>query len=246
MNDNYAEINWDKIDKNLYSKKNIIYGAGYNGKLLYKLMEDKALQVEAFYDDDDSRWSEMFCGKKIISKEELVLFDKSSVNIIISSMYVNQIWEKVLALGFKNVYTIIDKLLEKDTKSFEFYKYSMNKQYIENLEKLINSSEDNLTKQYFELIRNSVLAGKALKGITELYCGEKQYLLKCFKNKLDGINFLDAGAYTGDTVQEILSENIQPMGIYCFEADKNNYDRLSNYIKSNFMGGGRRQLHSCK
>lgn len=236
MNHNYTEINWDKPDNNLYSRKNIIYGAGYNGKILCKLMEDKALQVEAFFDDDSTRWGEVFCEKRILSKEELVLLDKDSVNIIISSMYVGQIGEKTSASGFKNIYTIIDKLLEKDTKDFEFYKYSRNKEYIENLEKLINASEDSMTKQYFELIRNSVLAGKALKGITEMYCGEKQYLLNCFKGKLNGINFLDAGAYTGDTVREILGENIRPMGVYCFEADKNNYDSLQKYILGNSVG----------
>lgn len=238
MNENCIEINWDDIDGNLYSKSNIVYGAGHNGKLLCELMEDKSLQVEAFYDDDSSRWGEMFCGKKIISKESLVLLDKEDVNIIISSMYVWQIYEKILALGFKNVYTIVNKLLEKDTKDFDFYKYSTNREFVEALEELIAASEDCLTKQYFEIIKKSVLAGKALKDITRLYCGEKQYLLKCFKGKLDGINFLDAGAYTGDTVREILGEGIQPLGIYCFEADKHNYDRLCNYIINNSPGGG--------
>lgn len=47
-----------------------------------------------------------------------------------------------------------------------------------------------------------VLAGRAVKDIVELYCREKQYFLNCFRGKLSGLNFIDAGAYTGDTLRE--------------------------------------------
>ena len=62
--------------------------------------------------------------------------------------------------------------------------------------------------------------------------GEKQYFIKEFEGKLDGLTFLDAGAYTGDTVRELLAEGIQPESVYCFEADSSNYAKLKKWVDS--------------
>ncbi len=95
-----TEINWDNINNEFFCKKNIIYGAGYNGKLLYEIFKEKLIPIEAFYDDDSTRWGEYFCGKIILSKELFNNYDRTNTNIIIASMYVGQIIEKIQELGF--------------------------------------------------------------------------------------------------------------------------------------------------
>lgn len=226
------EINWDNINSEFFCKKNIIYGAGYNGKLLYGIFKEKLIPIEAFYDDDSTRWGEYFCGKMILSKELLNNYDRTDTNIIIASMYVGQIIAQIQGLGFLNIYSTIEKLLEKDTEDFKFYNYQNRQDYLNDLDKLIDVSEDDKTKQYFLTIKKTVLKGKAIKDIINVCCDEKQYFLNCFKGKLNGINLLDAGAYTGDTVREILRD-IQGGGIekvYSFEADSHNYEKLQRYI----------------
>ncbi len=198
------EINWDNINKEFFGKKNIIYGAGYNGKLLYEIFKRNAIPIEGFYDDDNTRWGECFCGKIILSKELFNNYDRTDTNIIIASMYVGQIREKIQELGFLNIYSTIEKLLEKDTEDFKFYNYQNRQDYLNDLDNLIDVSEDDKTKQYFSTIKKTILKGKAIKDIINVYCDEKQYFLNCFKGKLNEVNFLDAGAYTGDTVREIL------------------------------------------
>ncbi|MCM1441531.1 MAG: FkbM family methyltransferase, partial [Roseburia sp.] len=112
---------------------------------------------------------------------------------------------------------------------FRFEEYQQDKKYQEKLSKCIESFEDGLSQKYFSIILESVLQGKALREITKVYSGEKQYFLSCFKGKLENLNILDAGAYTGDTVKEIMAEGIRPMAVYCFEANVGNFAGLKEY-----------------
>lgn len=227
------EINFHDIDKSIFENKNIIYGAGYNGKLLYEMLKSRGVAIDAFYDDDRNRWGDFYCDKKILSIDELVAYDKNITNIFISSMYIKQIADKICKLGFKEIFIALDMLLEKDTDTFNFSEYQNNYNYIHDLEYLIDAIQDSQTKKYFELIKKTVMSGKALHEITDLYCDESQYFLNCFKGKLNGKKILDAGAYTGDTVRELAEKDIYPARVYCFEADLNNYRKLEIFREQN-------------
>ena len=196
------------------------------------MLKNKGVTIDAFYDDDRSRWGDYYCDKKILSIDELMVFDKDTTNILISSMYIKQIADKIDKLGFKEIFMALDMHLEKDTDTFKYPEYQNNNNYIHDLENLINAIQDSQTKKYFKLIKKTVISGRALREITDLYCDEKQYFLNCFKGKLNGINFLDAGAYTGDTVREMQEEKIDFKKIYCFEANKENFDKLVQFSKS--------------
>lgn len=224
------EIDFSNIDEQLKNTRyaNIIYGAGYNGKYLYNLFQKYNIAIEAFYDDDKTRCGKEYCGKKILSESEIRARENNQINIIISSMYIPQIYEKCTNWGFENIYAALGIILDKDTDDFQFIKYNT-KEYRKRLRQLSSKFEDEKSKQYFQIIEKTIREGKANADITELYCGEKQYFLQCFKNKLDGIFFIDAGAYTGDTVREMLEEGIRPSGGICFEADGNNYQKLQNF-----------------
>lgn len=224
------EINLNNITDDL-KKKNIIYGAGHNGKIVYHLLTEVGVPVEAFYDDDITRWGEEYCGKTILSKNQFEALDKSYDNIFISSIYTGKIADKLALDGFNNVYTFLERLLDVTSGHLKFSDYCDNERYLCQLDQLISLSEDYKTKQYFNLIKKSVIKGKPQREICDLYCNENQYFLDSFKGKLEGLSFIDGGAYTGDTVRELLENEIGPSKIYCFEADKDNYMKLQNYIK---------------
>lgn len=197
------EINFLNVDKTLKSPeyKNIIYGAGRNGEYLLKLLDQQGVLVTAFYDDDRQRGNN-YCGRTILSETELKLLVPDSTNIIISSMYIPQIYQKCKKLGFERIFVALEKILEKDTAAFRFAQY-VNDEYIARLDRLGDYfKQDTLSQKYFAVIKKAVLAGRAVKDIVELYCREKQYFLNCFRGKLSGLNFIDAGAYTGDTLRE--------------------------------------------
>lgn len=84
-----------------------------------------------------------------------------------------------------------------------------------------------------------------MRDIVDLCSKEKQYFLECWKNRINGNNIIDAGAYTGDTVRGIILEKIRPENIYCFEADHNNFTRLEHFKNeqriSNMYRGSRKK-----
>ena len=47
--------------------------------------------------------------------------------------------------------------------------------------------KDELSKEYFQVIKETVQSEMASRKICDLYKGEKQYFLKEFKGKLDGL-----------------------------------------------------------
>lgn len=228
---NLKNINFGQLDRQLLDLQyeNIIYGAGYNGKLLYGLLEERGISITAFYDDDVTRVGEQINDCKILSIKELLEKENSKTNIIISSMYVPQIYAKCVRMGFNNIFFALDVLLDKDTKLFQFDKYKDNLEYVNRLESLETLIEDELSKKYFQVIRKAVKSGKAIKEICDVYCNEDQYFLECFNDKLDGLIFLDGGAYTGDTLRVIENKHIKFSNIYCFEAEELNYEKLRKF-----------------
>ncbi len=225
------EIDFENIESDLHGK-NIIYGAGHNGRIVYELLVERGVKIETFYDDDVTRWGEKYCEKNILSRQQFEFLDRNMTNIIIASMYTEKIIHKLDFYGFKRVYTVLQKLLEVASGHLRFSEYQGNQKYLEQIENLICSTKDNKTRQYFEVIEQSVVEGKPKKEIIDLCCREEQYFLDAFMGKLDGLNFIDGGAYTGDTVREVQERKIYPAKIYCFEADKDNYNKLYNYVKS--------------
>ena len=146
--------------------------------------------------------------------------------------------KKAFELGFLKVYTFVNFLLKRDAEIFEFNKHKHNEKYIEQIKLLKNKFNDEESLKYLDVILNSTIQGKALHEITNICTNEPQYFLKSFIDRLNGINLVDAGAYTGDTLREMISLGIKPKNIYCFEADINNFQKLKafqydiNYINN--------------
>ncbi len=227
----------DKLPDELYKHINVIYGAGMNGKLLLDKLNLADCVISYFYDDDETRWGESYNNNNIniniISQEKLIdLYRNSECNIIISSMYIGQIIEKLNNIGINKVYVALQELLDKDNTLLEFKSFDI-VEYHEKLDELIKFFRgiDERSADYYRLIKDNVHCGKASIKIIDLYSKEKQYFSEEFIEKLNNANILDAGAYTGDTVVELINLGIRPKNVYCFEADSNNFQKLKNNNK---------------
>ena len=49
------EVSFERLDRSLFEGRNVIYGAGYNGKLLFEKLTRHNVPIAAFYDDDPTR-----------------------------------------------------------------------------------------------------------------------------------------------------------------------------------------------
>lgn len=82
-------------------EKVILFGASKLGEIAFNVLKNR-YNICFFCDNDKNKWNKNFCGKKIISPNEL----KEHINykIIIASMYYVSISEQLKNLGLENLY----------------------------------------------------------------------------------------------------------------------------------------------
>ena len=228
----FDEVDYNTIAKGLHDRRNIIYGAGDRGRMLLERLKSKNVNIFAFYDDDVTRQGSTFCGKKIITERELGVQNIEQTNLLISSMYIPIIAKQAKERGFVHIYADINGLMEQDDNEFRFSEYSDNQEYISKLHVCRDLFREERSREYFNIVERSVLSGHASREICDIYLDEPQYFLNVFSDILNECAFVDAGAYTGDTIREMTGQGIKPSKCYCFEADIDNYVRLVEYIQS--------------
>lgn len=223
------EADFNEFDRSMFDGRNIIYGAGYNGKKLLEKLLALGVSIDAFYDDDPTRQGKEYEGLRVLEREELCASDRENTNILISSMYAPQMAQKAVALGFSKLYAFIDFLLQRDGEQLKLDEYRRDQNYIARLRRLMTKFDDAESLKYLETVSESVIQGKALRAIADICSSEPQYFLKSVRHLINGINFVDAGAYTGDTLRELAALGLKPANIYAFEADEDNFQKLKTF-----------------
>lgn len=214
---------WDSIAEDKRPK--MVYGMG-NGadKLFERLSLCGVVPNEVFASDGFVR-GHSFRGYKVRSLSEI----KKEYD------------DFIILLSFASNRSEILEMLTNICKTQDFYipdmpvagaeyfdKTFYNSHYNEILE-AYNSLEDEDSKSAFSAIINYKLFGRM------------EYLLNCSSEICDIYSLLpenisvaiDAGAYNGDTVRELLSFRSGIQKIYAVEPDVRNYKKLSKYIGEN-------------
>lgn len=98
----------------------VFFGASEMGETLLKEFKDNDIEIDYFCDNDCKKWGKKLLGVNVISPKDLKTFPKN-INIVISSMYVEEIYLQLLKLGFINIYTInIIEVISEDGKEYDF------------------------------------------------------------------------------------------------------------------------------
>ncbi|MDE6252016.1 MAG: hypothetical protein K2M78_05155 [Lachnospiraceae bacterium] len=101
------------------TNKIIIFGASLYGKVAFNVLKDK-YEIVAFSDNDEKKWSNSFCGIKVIPPDEIKEFE--NVKIIIASQYSRSIGIQLRELGFSDIGIFIykDKLVNQEEYHGEY------------------------------------------------------------------------------------------------------------------------------
>lgn len=229
----FKELTFEIIDEKLFESINVIYGVGDNGKRTYRKCLERKIPIYAFFDDDPTRWNETCCGCRVLNYEEFEDLDSDNVNIIVGSLYLKQICDKLKQQGFKNIYAAYEMMLSRENQVYHFNKYSNNKEYLNKIKMLCDYfKHDRLSEKFYQILEATTITGESQKNISNIFCDEPQYFLNILRDKIDNSNFVDAGAYTGDTIRSMIELHIRPKNIYGFEADYDNYLKLKDYTKN--------------
>lgn len=79
-------------------RKTLIFGAGVYGKRALDELGNE--NVEAFIDNDKSKWGKLYYGKRIVAPKDI--FDYGNVNVVIASIYSNCIAKQLTEMDIKN------------------------------------------------------------------------------------------------------------------------------------------------
>lgn len=226
-------VNGPNYNKNYYidllketNKKLFIYGAQKTAKRIFDILSQADIDIEGFFVDDEYYKPETFLeGKKVFTKSQ-VLSNYSEFNTVIGFYsylaYLEVIKEAILTKRGNVVYVpIVD--WQMDLNFFNEHVNEFQKTY----DWLCDEKSKNVFVAY---LKSRIL--ETPKYLCETVTSPQYF--DSFVKLSDNETFIDAGAYTGDTVSAFLERvKNKYYKIYAFEADPNNASILNEAYKNN-------------
>lgn len=219
-----------------------LYGAGYTARVCLNALETKDVKIRALIDDDVMKQGTIINSYPVLSFPEFIqnCGEEDKVHVILTSIYGKQIYNKLSSFSNITVWEMYDWYMEIldqqniacekhcDDLALEDYKNNTNiiKRYLADKE-----SENVLDGIYHYFKTNEK------RCLVEICTEEESYFIKEVKQYLKNrdITLVDAGAYEGELLRAIIASGLKVRNWYCFEVERNNFERLRNNVKGNSL-----------
>lgn len=218
-----------------FRKPVILFGAAKMGVIYAELCRKNNVIVVAFCDNDIKKGNTYLGNLLIINPATLKTYFKNNIQIIITSLYDQEIKKQLNNLGFKNVWshTYFSTLFASNFSVLSWTNYINNiNNNKKDITKVFNSLEDNLSKQTFmgilkyRLTLDRKYLKKIVRDLRNVYFDKS--IIKLKNNEV----FLDGGAYDGDTIKLLVTATKNKFKkALCFEPDFYSYSLLKTYVK---------------
>ena len=212
-----------------------IYGAGIQGQIFYDVLTRLGQSIECFLDDYSEL--ETYNDRPVFRQQHIQ--DKNIPVYISVGMISKKVAIKLKNLGFTNVYDYTETLQKFPELIPALMIHSL--WYSENPAEMVNRDK---ISQFRELLSDEK-SRKTLDQIsdfrsnptTETYVipqDETQYFPSDIDtlSGIDELRFVDAGAYTGDTLSSLCAvskkQGVEIDYVACFEPDVKNISKLKN------------------
>ncbi|OSS41184.1 Methyltransferase FkbM [Desulfurella amilsii] len=210
----------------------VIFGAGGSGAKTKEYLDKLGKNVMYFVDNDINKKGTKFLGKTVKHPSEILMFENK---VLIASVWWREIKQQ-LEVDFGLIGAIDSFIVSLESK-MELENTQSNfllklKNDFDNYLKVFDLLDDEVSKAiYYRILKGRVFYG----GLNPLFppmpmVSYQQYSHSQVKPE-NGDCIVDAGAYTGDTIEEIIKENITYKKIYAFEPDDQNYAKLIENTK---------------
>lgn len=213
------------VYNNIYKHKNIcIFGTG-------EFFEDCATQeylrrFEYVGDNNPNCWGKLYKGRKCLSPNEIAEMDDIAVLIMIGE------WRPV----YKQLTDMGITCYPMDWYSMNMYDTHYSEEWFEENRKLIVNTVDIFGDEkskevYTEAVCNRIAPPFATKIFNEIKIPGEYFNIDLFKAS-DDEYMVDAGAYTGDSIEKMLKVTNGKFGkIYSFELDSSIFKELEKTAK---------------
>lgn len=243
------DFKWDQMRKEReeffsYREKNTnrhlaIFGAGALGRMMLLLLRESGISVNCFIDNSPSKQDGILEGIPIYSLTKIAS-ELDRYDIVLCDSYAAEKRKQL------NTYSKTEGIFELDeifSKDVSRYSYDYFQEHIDLFQQTYDWLEDSDSKNIFEATIKRNITGnihyldqiRIQDGENERFITTKdmehQYFVDYVQDDYSDKVFVDAGAFTGDTIKEFIEFTGGRYGkIISIEADIVNFRTLKNYI----------------
>lgn len=204
-----------------------IYGTGLAGKAVFEALDRMNIPVAFFLDGDNNKVGLTFCNRECVDLNKI----PKNCDILIAANPKYGIHHRLESANIKSWKYVDPEFLRLYSKGYTEQK--INSILQDNTDK-IHRVYDELADEKSKLVFESILRHRKEHnlGLLNNICDENQY----FGNDIIGLpekNFVDCGAFTGDTLKRFLNKTTGGYHYYAFEADEKNSDAIVTFCKNN-------------
>jgi len=215
------------------------YGCGaIFGSIAETWRELVGRNIDFCCDSDPAKWGKTFSGVTCISPSELEkLKDEMSVFVTVGN------FEPVLAFLAEKKFPCVHLVYKYDLVSSDYLFRQNLDEVAEKLERVRSLLADERSIQVFDAILDRLLDAGSAPGLMAKVCEGNQYFPPDLIRLKPDESFVDAGAFTGDTVTDFLGRTGGNFGsIHCFELNSSNFQVLQSTVAA-LPGRGKIFLH---
>jgi len=217
----------------LFRKNIFLYGAGNLGKRLYQFLKNQGIEIECFL---DKKQPSSFIDGLAVENPFIDKIDTKNALVIVSIFNRDvDFWDikkQLLTIGFDDIISFIEFYPYCYREFGDWYWLSNNIDYLYDNKALANVSDllaDSLSKKILTAIVETRKTNN-YEFLPQKYPIEEQYFSRDLPLR-NYTEFIDCGAYDGDTLDAMENMNISCGKIYAFEPDLLNFQKLSDKIK---------------
>lgn len=227
MNLNIEEDIWTYL--RCTDKKKVIYGMGNGADKVIAMCEKSGIEIGDFYASDAFVRGQQFHGKTVLTYGQIreKYGDGNFISLLSFATRLPDVIDTIKSISNENeLYAPDVPVFGDNVFDFDFYK-----RYKDDMEYVHDSLlADEISKQAYRDIIAYKLTGKI------------DYLMRCEHDRRDvfeGIlhpsgyrSFADLGAYTGDTVRELIEYAPSLKYVFAIEPDRKNFKKLDRYAEA--------------
>jgi FkbM family methyltransferase len=219
--------------------KTVIYGAGKTGKDVFRILRDYGIHVSGFLDQKakpDSYWD----GVPIYQPDDRHFSEdeRNKTNVIVAihnrDVEIPPIIAMLRSFGYGRIVTLIelyDHFGKELGDRFWLTARAYYKPFKPIIEEVFNLLEDDASKNLYKAIMQFRLTGE-YDALPEPSM-EHQYFALDLPAWKTPLRFVDCGAFDGDTLAYLIKNDIPIESGAAFEPDQGNFNKLSQFVKSN-------------
>ena len=195
-------------------------------------------KIDFCCDSDPSKWGKAFAGVNCIPPSELEkIKDDAAVFVTVGD------FEPVLDFLAEKRFPFVHLVFKYDLVSSDYLSAQDLNHVAANLETVRSMLEDERSREVFDAILDRILDAASPPGLMAGVNDGDQYFPPDLIQLKSDESFVDAGAFTGDTLSDFFKRtNGKFESIHCFELDATNFQGLQA-TASHLPGSERMMLH---